>query len=167
MPVARVRKIKVGNPLDPATMMGPQISQDQMISILNYVRIGRVEGAQCLTGGAPAELPGDLAKGHFLQPTVSPATIKCASSRRRSSVRLSQWLPSRRSTKRSLSATILLRPWRGRLVAQHQQLRSRGPRHHCYHVYLAGAAFGGYKESGFGRETDMQMLNTTNRPSTY
>ncbi len=63
-------KIKVGNPLDPATMMGPQASQDQMEKILEYIKIGKEEGAKCLTGGAPAELGGDLANGYFLQPTV-------------------------------------------------------------------------------------------------
>jgi aldehyde dehydrogenase len=86
--VARVQKIKVGNPLDPATMMGPQVSQDQMEKILNYIKIGKEEGAKCVTGGARAHAGRRPGNGYFLQPTVFvPVTTRCASSRRRSSVR--------------------------------------------------------------------------------
>ncbi len=68
--VARIKKIVVGNSLDPTTMMGPQISTDQCTSILKYMKIGKDEGATCLTGGGRAHLGGDLEKGNFLQPTV-------------------------------------------------------------------------------------------------
>src|SRR6202167_537151 len=68
--VERVANIKVGNPLLPTTQMGPQVSKEQMNSILNYIKIGKQEGAKCLTGGELAHLGGDLENGNFLQPTV-------------------------------------------------------------------------------------------------
>src|SRR5208283_2076506 len=63
--VARVKKIKVGNPLDPTTMMGPQVSKDQANKILEYIEIGKKEGARCITGGDRAHLGGDLENGNF------------------------------------------------------------------------------------------------------
>ena len=68
--VARVAKIKVGDPLDPTTQMGAQASQDQMDKILGYIEIGKQEGAKCVAGGERAHLGGDLEKGYFVQPTV-------------------------------------------------------------------------------------------------
>lgn len=64
--VARVAAIRVGNPLDPLTQMGAQASQDQMTKILDYIEIGKQEGAKCLTGGERADLGADFANGNFL-----------------------------------------------------------------------------------------------------
>ncbi|OZB03155.1 MAG: aldehyde dehydrogenase, partial [Rhizobiales bacterium 39-66-18] len=66
----RVAAIKQGDPLDPATMIGAQASAEQLDKILSYIDIGRNEGADLLIGGARATLPGDLAGGHYVQPTV-------------------------------------------------------------------------------------------------
>src|SRR5206468_655070 len=66
----RVEAIVQGDPLDPATMIGAQASSEQMQKILSYIDIGREEGAQVLTGGARNELPGDLAGGFYVKPTV-------------------------------------------------------------------------------------------------
>jgi len=68
--VARVNKIKQGNPLDPSTMIGAQASNDQLEKILSYVDIGKKEGAELLTGGEKAELNGELAEGYYMKPTV-------------------------------------------------------------------------------------------------
>ncbi len=68
--VARVAKIKVGDPLDPTTQMGAQASEDQLTKILGYIEIGKQEGAKCLTGGERAHLGGELEKGYFVKPTV-------------------------------------------------------------------------------------------------
>src|SRR6516225_6711023 len=68
--VARVAKIKVGDPLDPSTQMGAQASEEQLAKILGYIEIGKQEGATCVTGGAPAHLGGDLEKGYYVKPTV-------------------------------------------------------------------------------------------------
>src|SRR6201985_3385103 len=68
--IKRVEAIKQGNPLDPATMIGAQASTEQMEKILSYLDIGRQEGAEVLTGGARAEMNGDLAGGYYVKPTV-------------------------------------------------------------------------------------------------
>lgn len=68
--VARVAKIKVGDPLDAATQMSAQASKGQLAKILDYIEVGKQEGARCLTGGERAHLGGDLDKGYLLKPTV-------------------------------------------------------------------------------------------------
>ncbi len=68
--IARVEKMVQGNPLDTDTQVGAQASNDQLEKILSYIDIGKQEGAKVLTGGARAELPGDLAGGFYVQPTV-------------------------------------------------------------------------------------------------
>jgi acyl-CoA reductase-like NAD-dependent aldehyde dehydrogenase len=65
----KAKAIKVGDPFDPATQMGPVISERQRTRVLEYVRIGNAEGARLVAGGAvPPELPSD--QGFFVQPTV-------------------------------------------------------------------------------------------------
>ncbi len=66
----RVKKVKQGNPLDDSTMIGAQASSEQLQKILSYVDIGKQEGAKLLTGGAKADLEGDLAGGYYVKPTV-------------------------------------------------------------------------------------------------
>jgi aldehyde dehydrogenase len=68
--IARVKKIKQGNPLDPSTMIGAQASNDQLEKILSYVDIGKKEGAKLLVGGERAKLNGELQEGYYVQPTV-------------------------------------------------------------------------------------------------
>ena len=68
--VARTEQIKMGNPLDPATMMGAQASSDQLEKILGYIDIGKQEGAECLTGGHQVDLGGELSGGYYVKPTV-------------------------------------------------------------------------------------------------
>ena len=68
--IARVKKIKQGNPLEPITMIGAQASNDQLEKILSYVDIGKKEGAKLLTGGERASLNGELKDGYYMQPTV-------------------------------------------------------------------------------------------------
>ena len=68
--IARVKKVKQGNPLEPSTMIGAQASNDQLEKILSYVDIGKKEGAKLLTGGERASLNGELKEGYYMQPTV-------------------------------------------------------------------------------------------------
>ncbi|HRP79310.1 MAG TPA: aldehyde dehydrogenase family protein, partial [Aquamicrobium sp.] len=68
--IKRVEAIVQGDPLDPATMIGAQASSEQMEKILSYLDIGRQEGAEVLTGGERNTLPGDLAGGYYVKPTV-------------------------------------------------------------------------------------------------
>src|SRR5690606_15101543 len=66
----RVAAIKQGSPLDTESMMGAQASREQMTKIQAYLDIGKQEGAECLIGGARAQLAGDLADGYYIQPTL-------------------------------------------------------------------------------------------------
>ena len=66
----RVEAIMQGNPLDPATMIGAQASSEQLEKILSYIDIGKQEGAEVLIGGERSRLPGDLAGGYYVKPTV-------------------------------------------------------------------------------------------------
>ena len=68
--IARVKKVKQGNPLDADTMMGAQASNDQLEKILSYIDIGKKEGAKLLTGGERTKLNGELAGGYYVEPTV-------------------------------------------------------------------------------------------------
>ncbi len=70
----RIGKIRQGNPLDPATMIGPQVSAQQIEKITSYVDIGRQEGAECLIGGHRAHLGGELEGGYYFEPTVLKGT---------------------------------------------------------------------------------------------
>src|SRR4029079_16479009 len=68
--IARVKKVKQGNPLDADTMIGAQASNDQLEKILSYIDIGKKEGAKLLTGGERMKLEGELAEGYYVKPTV-------------------------------------------------------------------------------------------------
>ncbi len=165
--VARVARIKVGNSLLPSTQMGPQVSKDQMNSILNYIKIGKEEGAKCLTGGERANLGGDLENGYFLQPTVfsghnkmrifqeeifgpvlSVTTFKT----------LEEAIAIGNDTIYGLGSGVWSRN-PNNLYRVGREIKAGRCWTNCYHVYPAGAAFGGYKESGFGRETHKMILD--------
>jgi len=165
--VARVKKITVDNPLKAGSMMGPQVSRDQMEKILDYVRVGKAEGADCVAGGKPANLPGDLAKGYFLEPTVFVGHNKMRIFQEEifgpvlsvtKFKTLEEAIEIGNDTAYGLGAGVWSRNINncyrvGRAIQAGRCWTN------CYHVYPAGAAFGGYKESGFGRETHKQMLD--------
>ncbi|MGO9996141.1 MAG: aldehyde dehydrogenase family protein, partial [Acetobacteraceae bacterium] len=68
--IPRVANIRMGHPLDPATMMGAQASRGQVEKIMNYIEVGKQEGARLATGGEQAHLGGDLENGNYVKPTV-------------------------------------------------------------------------------------------------
>jgi aldehyde dehydrogenase len=163
----RVQAIRQGNPLDTETMLGAQASQEQIEKILSYLDIGRQEGAQCLTGGARAQLGGDLAGGYYVQPTVfkghnkmrifqeeifgpvlAVATFKDEA----------EALALANDTLYGLGAGVWSRDGN---VAYRMGRAIKAGRvwTNCYHAYPAHAAFGGYKQSGIGRETHKMMLD--------
>ena len=163
--VARVEKIVQGNPLDPATMIGAQASTDQLEKILSYLQIGKDEGATVLTGGEQATVEG-LEGGYYVKPTVFSGM---------NSMRIFQEeifgpvvavttfkdidhaLELANDTLYGLGSGLWTRD-------THEQYKiSRGIQAgrvwvNCYHDYPAHAAFGGYKQSGIGRETHLMML---------
>ncbi|MFY9875221.1 MAG: aldehyde dehydrogenase family protein [Rhodomicrobium sp.] len=165
--VARVAAIKVGDPLDPATQMGAQCSKGQLEKILEYIDVGKQEGAKCLTGGARAELGGALKNGFYVKPTVfsghnkmrifqeeifgpvlSVTTFKT----------LEDAIEIGNDTIYGLGAGV----WSRNINNAYRVGRGIEAGRvwtNCYHVYPAHAAFGGYKQSGFGRETHKIMLD--------
>jgi aldehyde dehydrogenase len=165
--VARVAKIKVGNPLDPTTQMGPQASKAQQDKILEYIAIGKAEGAKCLTGGEQVHLGGDLENGFYIQPTVfvgnnkmrifqeeifGPVLSVTKFSTIEEALEIANDTPyGLGSGVWSRNGTDAYRLGRG--------IKAGRVWTNCYHLYPAGAAFGGYKESGFGRETHKMILD--------
>lgn len=163
----RVAAIKQGNPLDTDTMIGAQASDVQMAKIESYMDIGRQEGAQLLIGGTRAHLSGELAGGYYVQPTLFKGHNK---------MRIFQEeifgpvlavttfkdeadaLAIANDTPYGLGAGV----WsRNGSVAYRMGRGIKAGRvwTNCYHAYPAHAAFGGYKESGIGRETHKMILD--------
>ena len=163
----RIAAIKQGNPLDTDTMIGAQASQEQMTKITSYLDLGKQEGAQVLIGGERAQMAGDLADGYYIQPTVFKG---------RNKMRIFQEeifgpvlavttfkdeadaLALANDTLYGLGAGVWTRNGN---VAYRMGRGIKAGRvwTNCYHAYPAHAAFGGYKESGIGRETHKVMLD--------
>ncbi len=163
----RVAAIKQGNPLDTETMIGAQASQMQLDKISSYLELGKEEGAQVLCGGAPAQLPGDLAGGYYIQPTLFKGHNKMrifqeeifgpvlAVTTFRDEA---EALSIANDTQYGLGAGVWTR--NGNLAYRMgRSIKAGRVWTNCYHAYPAHAAFGGYKESGLGRETHKMMLD--------
>jgi aldehyde dehydrogenase len=165
--VARVAKIRVGDPLDPATQMGAQCSSGQLEKILNYVDVGKQEGARLVTGGERVHLGGDLAKGFFMQPTVfvghnrmrifqeeifGPVLSVTKFKDRDDAIKIGN------DTLYGLGAGVWSRDLNNAYRVG-RELQAGRVWTNCYHLYPAHAAFGGYKQSGFGRETHKMVLD--------
>ncbi|MFU8820917.1 MAG: aldehyde dehydrogenase family protein [Gammaproteobacteria bacterium] len=163
----RVAAIKQGNPLDPDTMMGAQASQEQLTKILSYLDLGRQEGAEVLIGGARAKLEGDLAEGYYVQPTLFKGHNKMRIFQEEIFGPVlavttfkdeAEALEIANDTLYGLGAGV----WsRNGNVAYRMGRAIKAGRvwTNCYHAYPAHAAFGGYKESGIGRETHKMILD--------
>ena len=163
----RVAAIKQGNPLDSETMLGAQASQEQITKILSYLDLGRQEGAQVLIGGERAHLGGDLAGGYYVQPTLFKGHNKMRIFQEEIFGPVlavttfkdeAQALEIANDTLYGLGAGVWTRDGN---VAYRMGRAIKAGRvwTNCYHAYPAHAAFGGYKESGIGRETHKVMLD--------
>ena len=163
----RIAAIKQGNPLDTDTMIGAQASQEQMTKITSYLDLGKQEGAQVLIGGERAQMAGDLADGYYIQPTVfnghnkmrifqeeifGPVLAVTTFKDEADALALAN------DTLYGLGAGVWTRNGN---VAYRMGRGIKAGRvwTNCYHAYPAHAAFGGYKESGIGRETHKVMLD--------
>lgn len=165
--LARVAAIKQGSPLDPLTMIGAQASSEQKEKILSYFDIGRQEGAEVLIGGEAASLPGELAGGYYVKPTVlkghnkmrvfqeeifGPVVSVTTFSHEDEALAIANdTLYGLGAGVWSRSADTCYRFGRG--------IQAGRVWVNCYHAYPAHAAFGGYKKSGIGRETHKMMLD--------
>jgi len=163
----RVAEIKQGDPLDPATMIGAQASSEQKEKILAYLDIGRQEGAEVLIGGGEGQVGGDLAGGHYVQPTVlkghnrmrvfqeeifGPVVAVTTFKDEAEALEIANdTLYGLGAGVWSRSANTCYRFGRG--------IQAGRVWTNCYHAYPAHAAFGGYKQSGVGRETHKMMLD--------
>ena len=165
--IARVGKIIQGNPLDSATMVGAQASNDQMEKILSYFDIGRQEGAKVLAGGARAELGGDLAGGYYIQPTILEGHNRMRVFQEEifgpvvSVTRFkddAEALAIANDTLYGLGAGVWSRDGT-RAYRFGRAIQAGRVWTNCYHLYPAHAAFGGYKQSGIGRENHRSMLD--------
>jgi aldehyde dehydrogenase len=165
--LARISRITVGNPMDEATMMGPQVSRQQLTKIADYVDIGRAEGAEVLIGGDHAKFDGELADGYFYQPTVlrghnrmrvfqeeifGPVLAVTTFRDEAHALELAN------DTLYGLGAGVWTRDG-NRASRMARGIQAGRVWVNCYHQYPAGAAFGGYKISGIGRENHQMMLD--------
>ena len=164
--IRRVRAIKQGNPLDASTMIGAQASEEQREKILSYMKLGRDEGAKLLTGGEPAAMEGELAGGYYVQPTVFKGHNKMRIFQEEIFGPVlavttfkdeAEALAIANDTLYGLGAGVWTRDG-GRAFRMGRGIQAGRVWTNCYHAYPAHAAFGGYKQSGIGRETHKMML---------
>ncbi len=163
----RIGKIRQGNPLDTETQLGPQVSAAQLEKITSYVGIGRAEGAQVLIGGERAQIGGDFADGYFFQPTVLKGDNKMRVFQEEifgpvlavtTFTDAADALAIANDTLYGLGAGVWTRD--GTLAYKMgRAIKAGRVWTNCYHQYPAGAAFGGYKISGIGRENHRMMLD--------
>jgi len=165
--VARTQAIKMGHPLDPATMIGAQASNDQLEKILSYIDIGKKEGAKVLTGGAQQKHPGELSGGYYVQPTVFAGHNKMRVFQEEIFGPVVSVVPFKdtadalaiaNDTLYGLGAGVWTRDGNTAYRAG-RAIKAGRVWTNCYHAYPAHAAFGGYKQSGFGRENHKMMLD--------
>jgi aldehyde dehydrogenase len=165
--IARVEKIVAGDPLDMATMIGAQASTDQLEKILSYLDIGKAEGADVLIGGNRRTMTGELAEGYYVEPTVF---------RGKNDMRIFQEeifgpvlavttfsdepdaLSTANQTLYGLGAGVWTRDT-STAYRMGRGIKAGRVWTNCYHLYPAHAAFGGYKQSGIGRENHKMMLD--------
>jgi aldehyde dehydrogenase len=164
--LARVQQIKQENPLDTDTMMGAQVSTEQMEKILSYIDIGQQEGAKILVGGQKKMQAGELAGGYYIEPTVFKGNNKMRIFQEEifgpvlsvtTFKDTAEALEIANDTLYGLGAGVWSRDMNTAYRMGREILAGRVWTN-CYHLYPAHAAFGGYKQSGIGRETHKMML---------
>jgi aldehyde dehydrogenase len=165
--LVRLKAIRQGDPLDPSTMIGAQASEEQQKKILKYIDIGKQEGAELLAGGGPASLPGNLAGGYYIRPTIFRGHNKMRIFQEEIfgpvlSVTTfrdeNEALAIANDTVYGLGAGVWSRD-ANRCHRLGRSIKAGRVWVNCYHLYPAHAAFGGYKQSGIGRENHKMMLD--------
>jgi len=163
----RVKAIKQGHPLDTETMMGAQASAMQMDKIQTYLEVGKQEGAELLIGGSRAQLPGELAGGYYIQPTLFKGNNSMRIFREEIFGPVlavttfkdeAEALAIANDTPYGLGAGVWTRDANA-AYRMGRAIKAGRVWTNCYHAYPAHATFGGYKESGIGRETHKMMLD--------
>ncbi|EHB58337.1 Aldehyde Dehydrogenase [Mycolicibacterium rhodesiae JS60] len=167
MAAIRTKAVRQGDPLDTDTMIGAQASNDQLEKILSYIEIGKSEGAQVITGGERAQLGGDLNGGYYVQPTIftgdntmrifqeeifGPVVAVTSFTDYDDAIDIAN------DTLYGLGAGVWSRNGNTAYRAG-RDIKAGRVWTNCYHQYPAHAAFGGYKQSGIGRENHLMMLD--------
>ncbi len=165
--LVRLAAIRQGDPLDASTMIGAQASEEQQQKILKYIEIGKQEGATLLAGGGAAKMPGNLAKGYYVQPTIFRGNNKmrifqeeifgpvlCVTTFKDES----EALAIANDSPYGLGAGVWSRD-ANRCHRLGRSIKAGRVWVNCYHLYPAHSAFGGYKQSGIGRENHKMMLD--------
>jgi len=164
--VKRTEQIVQGHPLDTDTMLGAQASNDQYEKILSYLDIGRQEGARVLTGGEPADLGGELSGGYYIKPTIFEGSNRMRIFQEEifgpvvSVTKFDDYsdaIKIANDTLYGLGAGVWSRNINQAYRAG-RDIQAGRVWTNCFHVYPAHAAFGGYKQSGIGRENHKMML---------
>ncbi|MDU5107868.1 aldehyde dehydrogenase family protein [Clostridium sp.] len=165
--VAAFEKVKVGDPLDPNTQMGAQVSESQLNKILKYIEIGKNEGARVLTGGE-RYVEGDTKNGYFMKPTLlvdvdnsmrvareeifGPVGVVIKFKTEEEVIELAN------DSNYGLGGGVFTRDI-NRAIRVAKAIRTGRVWVNTYNTFPAGATFGGYKESGIGRETHKTILD--------
>jgi aldehyde dehydrogenase len=165
--IKRTEAVVQGHPLDTETALGAQASNDQLEKILSYIDIGRQEGARVVTGGSRAELGGDLAGGYYVQPTIFEGHNKMRIFQEEifgpvvSVTRFDDYADAMKianDTLYGLGAGVWSR--NGNIAYKAgREIQAGRVWVNNFHAYPAHAAFGGYKQSGIGRENHRMMLD--------
>ncbi|QFT75595.1 Acetaldehyde dehydrogenase 2 (plasmid) [Ruegeria sp. THAF33] len=165
--IERTKAIDCGDPREGGTMMGAQASSEQKEKILSYLDIGRQEGAEVLTGGSERQMPGDMANGYYIEPTILKGNNKMRVFQEEIfgpvvSVTTfkdeDEALEIANDTLYGLGAGVWSRD-ANKCYRFGRAIKAGRVWTNCYHAYPAHAAFGGYKQSGIGRETHKMMLD--------
>ena len=165
--IERTKAIKTGHPLDGTVMMGAQASNDQYEKIQSYLKIGKEEGAQVLTGGEINQMEGEIAGGYYIQPTIFKGhnkmrifqeeifgPVTCVTTFKT----VEEAIEIANDTMYGLGAGVWTRDAH-EIYQVPRAIKAGRVWVNNYHAYPAHAPFGGYKKSGFGRENHKMMLD--------
>ncbi len=165
--IARTKAIIQGDPRADNTMIGAQASSEQKEKILSYFDIGRQEGAEVLLGGQAADLGGELSNGYYVQPTILKGHNKMRVFQEEIFGPVVSVTTFKDEAEALEIANDTLYGLGAGVWSRDANTCYRFGRHiqagrvwvNNYHAYPAHAAFGGYKQSGIGRETHKMMLD--------
>lgn len=165
--IERVKAIKTGDPLDPTVMMGAQASKIQFEKINSYLKLGKEEGAEVLVGGEANHLDGELSGGYYIQPTIFKGHNKMRIFQEEifgpvlaftTFKTTEEAIEIANDTLYGLGAGVWTRDAH-ELYQVPRAIQAGRVWVNQYHSYPAGAPFGGYKQSGVGRENHKMMLS--------
>jgi aldehyde dehydrogenase len=165
--IERTKQARQGNPLDTETQVGAQASNDQLEKILSYIDIGKKEGAKLLLGGERVDLGGDLSEGYYVAPTIFEGENRMRLFQEEifgpvvavTSFRdYDDAISIANDTLYGLGAGVWSRNGNEAYRAG-RDIQAGRVWVNNYHAYPAGAAFGGYKSSGIGRENNKLALD--------